>query len=194
MSTDKTRSTLLARVKNRSDASAWEEFYSLYAPLLYRYARTQGLNREAAEDIRDECLAIVAKRMPEFRYQRERGGFKGWLRRIVRYRVIDRLRKRKEVQPDTALLSMAEAADDAPDEVWDRVWRQQHLKHCVELVRDEVSYESYAAFCMLLFDERPVEEVCGKLNMNANQVYKAKSRVLQRVRQRMAELGAESDE
>ena len=36
-----TRATLLARLKNRSDAEAWTEFHKLYAPLLYRYARSR---------------------------------------------------------------------------------------------------------------------------------------------------------
>lgn len=49
-----TRATLLARLKNRSDAEAWSQFQKLYAPLLYRYARGRGLSREDAEDVRDQ--------------------------------------------------------------------------------------------------------------------------------------------
>ena len=45
---------------------------------------------------------------------------------------------------------------------------------------------------MLLFDDCSVEEVRVRLSMNANQVYKAKSRVLQRVRKVMSELDPDS--
>ena len=45
---------------------------------------------------------------------------------------------------------------------------------------------NHKAFCMLLFEECTVKQVCARLGLNANQVYKAKSRVLQRVRQLMA--------
>ena len=41
---------------------------------------------------------------------------------------------------------------------------------------------------MLLFEECSIEEVCERLGMNPNRVYKIKSRMLQRVRNKMAEL------
>jgi DNA-directed RNA polymerase specialized sigma24 family protein len=74
-----TRTTLLARVKNRSDAAAWDEFHQLYAPLLYRYARSRGLSREDAADVRDACLEVVARKIADFEYDRAKGGFKSWL-------------------------------------------------------------------------------------------------------------------
>ena len=49
-----TRTTLLSRLKTRSDAAAWSEFHRIYAPLLYRYARGRGLSRADAEEVRDQ--------------------------------------------------------------------------------------------------------------------------------------------
>ena len=48
-----TRKTLLERVRDSSDHEAWTEFYELYAPLIYRYARGRGLPSHDAEEIRD---------------------------------------------------------------------------------------------------------------------------------------------
>lgn len=183
-----TRTTLLARVKDRSDAAAWDEFHRLYAPLLYRYARGRGLSREDAEDVRDACLEIVARKIGDFEYDRERGGFKNWLYRIASGKVIDLLRKRREKVADSQDIRGLVDPAPAPDELWDQQWRYEHLKYCVQAVRGSVSERNYQAFSMLLFDEVSVEEVCARLGMNANQVYKAKSRVLRRMREHLSEI------
>lgn len=183
-----TGTTLLARLKNRSDAKAWAEFHALYAPLLYRYARSRGLSREDAEDVRDECLEVVARKIGDFEYDKEKGGFKNWLYRIASGKVIDLLRKRREKVADSQ--DIRDLVDHAPSpgQLWEQHWRHEHLKYCVEMVRGSVSDRNYRAFCMLLFDDCSVGEVSDQLGMNANQVYKAKSRVLQRVRKVLSEL------
>ena len=183
-----TRASLLLRIKNRSDAGAWAEFHKLYAPLLYRYARSRGLPRQDAEEVRDECLEVVARKIPRFDYDTEKGSFKNWLYRIASGKVIDLLRKHHERVADTQDLRDLRDAEPTPDELWEQHWKYEHLKRCVEQIRGSVSKMNYEAFHMLLFEECTVEEVCARLGLNANQVYKAKSRVLQRVRQKLTEL------
>ncbi len=187
-----TRATLLARLKNRSDTEAWSEFHKLYAPLLYRYARGRSLSREDAEDVRDECLAVVARKIADFEYDKAKGGFKNWLYRIASGKVIDLLRKRREKVADSRDIRDLVDPAPSPDQVWEQHWRHEHLKYCVEAVRGSVSERNYQAFSMLLYEDCSVEEVCVRLSMNANQVYKAKSRVLQRVRKVMSELDPNS--
>lgn len=181
------------RIRARDDQEAWRQFHSLYAPLLYRYARTRGLTRADAEEVRDQCLEVVARKMADFEYDKEKGGFRSWLHRIASGKVIDLLRKRPEKVPDT--LDIRDLVDPAPppDQLWEQHWKHEHLKYCVEQVRGSVSERNYQAFCMLLFDDCSVEEVCVRLGMNANQVYKAKSRVLQRVRKILSELDPDSN-
>ncbi len=183
-----TRATLLLRVKDAGDRSAWDEFYRLYAPLLYRYARARGLGRADAEEVRDQCMQIVSQKIGRFDYDKRKGGFKNWLFRIARGRVIDHLRKRREKSADTSDLRRLVDSETAPDEQWERQWRNEHLRYCVARVRHRVSEQHYRAFCMLLYDEARVEDVCKALGMNRNQIYKAKSRVLEQVREVLAEI------
>ncbi len=63
-----TRKTLLARVKDPADAVAWRQFHELYAPLLYRYARRKGLTRSDAEEVRDQCMAVVVEKIGGFEW------------------------------------------------------------------------------------------------------------------------------
>ena len=188
-----THASLLLRIKNRSNAEAWEQFHALYAPLLYRYARGRGLAREDAEDVRDQCVEAISRKIGDFDYDKEKGGFKNWLYRIASGKVIDHLRKRREKRADTQALQALVDPTPTPDEQWDQTWKNEHLKYCVEQVRQHVSEMNYRAFHMLLFEDCAVDEVRARLGMNANQVYKAKSRVLLRVRKILAEVDPDSE-
>lgn len=184
-----TRVSLLLRVKDASDGNAWDEFHDLYAPLLYNYARSRGLSSADAEEIRDQCLEVVARKITDFEYDRAKGGFKCWLYRIASYKIIDMLRKSKEKRADTRVLRSLRSPEPSPDELWEKHWRNEHLKFCVQQARASVSEQSYRAFHMLLFDGCAVPDVCEALGLNTNQVYKAKSRVLQRIREVLDQLG-----
>jgi len=184
-----TRITLLGRVKDLSNQTTWVEFHDLYAPLLYNYARSRGLTHADAEEIRDECLEVVARKITAFEYDRSKGGFKCWLYRIASCKVIDMLRKKREKRADTRAIRLLADAEPAPDDLWEQHWRNEHLKYCGQQARDSVSELSYRAFHILLFDGCAVPDVCEALGLKPNQVYKAKSRVLKRVREVLEQLG-----
>src|SRR5262249_39182590 len=113
-----TRTSLLIRIRDRSDVEAWRNFQELYAPLLYRYAGTRGLSREDAEDVRDECMAVVARKIADFEYDKAKGGFKNWLYRIASGKVIDLLRRRHEKQADSGQMAALPDPAPTPDETW----------------------------------------------------------------------------
>ena len=186
-----TRSSLLVRVKDRSDTRSWKEFYDLYAPLLYHYARGRGLSGDDSREVRDRSMAVVFERIGKFQYDRERGRFKGWLRRIVDSRIADMFRKKRARRLESATLRSLADPSPSPEELWERKWKHRHLRYCVREVRDLVSVSSYEVFNLVVFEDRPVEEVCKRLGINRNQVYKAKARVLRRVREKLEALGLE---
>jgi RNA polymerase sigma-70 factor (ECF subfamily) len=179
---------LITRVRDLADGEAWVEFYDLYAPMLFRYARARSLGVADAEEVRDRCLDAVARAMPDFRYDPERGSFKGWLFAIANAKTSDLLRMHRPHRLSTVeALSVADAAPD-PAAAWENAWRHQHMRHGLERARARVSTRNYRAFAMLL-DGCSVGEVCEALDMNHNQVYKAKHRVLAEVRACLARLG-----
>jgi RNA polymerase sigma-70 factor (ECF subfamily) len=181
-----TRRTLLARVRDAGDLPAWAEFHGLYAPLLLRYARALGLARDDAEEVRDACLEVLARRMRSFDYRPDRGRFRTWLYRIVRDKVADLLRRRAPRRADTALLARLEDPSSDPDARYEAAWRRQELRRALARALRSVSPRDARAFLLLLRGELGVPEVGGALGINANQVYKAKSRVLARVRAALA--------
>ncbi len=73
-----------------------------YGRFIYGMARKSGFSPEGAEDIVLDTLVSAAKKMPEFRYQGEKGSIKAWLVMIVKSRIIDHLRKKYRRAPDAA--------------------------------------------------------------------------------------------
>lgn len=186
-----TRRTLLERVRDPRDDEAWERFHAVYAPLILRWALLRGLGEADAEEVRDQCLIKIARRLPDFEYDPRKGRFKAWLHRIARDEVVDHLRRRRPQQADTHALGELQARDASPPEAWEEEWRRHHLRYGLEQAARRLPAKDYEAFRMLLLEDATVPEVCERMSWNANQVYKAKSRALRQVRKVLADLGIE---
>src|SRR4051812_26738309 len=91
-----TRASLLERLKDLGDQASWNAFYELYHDLIFSVARRAGLNETEANEVVQDTLISVAKKMPEFTYDPARDSFKGWLLTVVRWRIRDQLAKRPD--------------------------------------------------------------------------------------------------
>lgn len=189
---DTTRASLLLRIRNRGDMAAWAEFDAIYRPLLTLYARSRGIDPSAAEDVVQECMTSVHKHIDEFEYDPGKGRFKGWLRTLVNNRFRNLLRDRRDQTAESQDFKRPQEREAEPDEIFDRIWQQEHLKHCLRTVRDEVEETTFRAFVAYVIEDQPIEKVCSELNMNPNQVHAIKFRITKRIQKRMIELlGAE---
>ncbi len=79
-----TRASLLVRLRDPRDQAAWTEFIALYGPLVYNYARKQGLQDADAADLGQEVLRAVASGVGRLEYDPSRGSFRNWLFTVVR--------------------------------------------------------------------------------------------------------------
>src|SRR3954464_229735 len=94
-----TRASLLVRLRNRHDEAAWAEFVDLYAPLVYGYARKQGLQDADAADLSQDVLGAVCGAVGRLEYDPRRGAFRNWLFTVVRNKLSNWRRARKN-RPD----------------------------------------------------------------------------------------------
>lgn len=183
---EQTRSSLLRRVRDLDDATGWNEFDQLYRPMLVSYARQRGLRPEEADEIAQECMSAL---VPRIKTITEKDSFRGWLRGMVANKVSDYLKQRgKHRRAGTDLLSQTPAADQSPEELWQRQWNETHLRYCIERLRVEYAPHTLQAFAMYVLQDRPVQEIKRQLGMTANQIYVAKARVLARIRERFGEM------
>src|SRR5207244_5760333 len=97
-----TRWSLLARLKNWEDQQSWREFFDIYWKLIYSVAIKAGLSDAEAQDVVQDTLVSVAKKMPEFKCEPAAGSFKAWLLKLTRWRILNQLKKRMPENVDTA--------------------------------------------------------------------------------------------
>jgi RNA polymerase sigma factor (sigma-70 family) len=189
---DNTRSTLLVRLRDRSDENAWRTFDDLYRTMLVGYARARGLSQADAEDVAQQCVQVVLEQIREYAHA---GSFKTWLRAIAEHKMADFHRRRGRESPlRTGVLNEREDPTPELGEMWERHWSMAHLRYCAEAARREVAETTYAAFLAYAVEGRPAETVASLLGMTVNQVYVSKHRVLERIRALMADLTGQEPE
>jgi len=185
----KTRSSLLGRLKDWGDNDSWQTFFDTYWSLIYGTARKSGLTETEAEDVVQETVLTVAKKIKDFHYDPARGSFRGWLGAIIRSRIVDLKRERLPVKPSSIRVPeeasrtsrIRRIPDPAPVNfytVYDLAWREYVREKALELLKEHLSPKQYQIFDLYVNQERPVEEIVTTLGVNRAQVYVAKLRGL----------------
>lgn len=196
-----TRQSLLTRLKDWDDQCGWQDFFDTYSRLIYGTAVKAGLSSEEAQEVVQETVLSVAKKMEDdFRYDPSKGTFKGWLLQLTRWRITDQFRKRK---PDNAQAGFADderrtevidrMADDAPgaiDQIWETEWTENVLKAAIERVKTKVSARQFQIYDLYVLREKSVDDVTKSLGVSSTQVYLAKHRVGSALKKEMKALEA----
>jgi RNA polymerase sigma-70 factor (ECF subfamily) len=169
-----TRSSLLFRIRDPQDAASWGEFHSVYRPLLIRYARQRGLDAESAEDVAQQCLTAVSQRLRKFEKKRS---FRAWLRGMVDHKVADHLAKFSRRAAPAGGNAAAEA-DAELARLWEQTWNHRLVEVLREHLGSHFAEHTLRAFELYVLCDLPVEQIARMLNMSANQIYVAKSRVI----------------
>jgi RNA polymerase sigma-70 factor (ECF subfamily) len=184
-----TSASLLARLRADATPADWRRLVELYTPLIQDWLRRQGLQAQDADDLTQEVLAALVRELPGFRYDPQRGSFRGWLRTITVNRLRDfwRARGRRPAAPADSDFErrLAELADPASDQ--SRQWDFEHDRHVarrlLELIRPEFEPRTWRAFQRVALEGAKPAAVAAELGVTTNAVFVAKSRILRRLRQ-----------
>ncbi|MGJ8726423.1 MAG: RNA polymerase sigma factor [Roseibacillus sp.] len=191
----RTRETLLLRLRRPEDQESWAEFTEIYTPLLYGYCQKREISHADTADIIQDVMRSVSIAMEKFEYDPARGKFKGWLFTAVRHAVGKHFRKasRRPLSiAETAMLqSLDERVDNSQEEEWETDYQRQLLSWAVEKVKPEFNPRIWQAFEATALNERPPDEVAAEMGMTKNAIAVAKSRVLQRLREKVQSVDAE---
>lgn len=183
---DETDRTLISRVRDPRDAAAWREFTSLYRPIILRYSRARYLGAADADDVAQDVLKILVSRLKTFVYDPAKGRFSNWLLTIVDNQIKQQQRKRRTKRAHTSFLE-ARADPDDSRAIWEPIFIKEHIKRCLKLARPEFAQKTFEAFERSFLKEEPIGSVCTALEVNRNQVYLARYRVLKRLKELMLE-------
>ena len=187
-----TRASLLLRLRDPHDEDAWRQFVELYAPLVYGYARKQGLQNADAADLSQEVLRVVVGAIGRLDYDPSRGAFRNWLftvvrRKLARWRTVQKHRARGSGDPAVSQFleqCPAPAEGEAESEAaWEAAWKDRLFAWACEQVRRDVRTVTWQAFWRTAIEDRPGKDVADELGLTIAAVYSARSRVLARLRE-----------
>lgn len=202
-----TRHTLIARMKDLSDGSSWQEFFNLYGRLIYSVAVRSGLSHVESEEVVQETVLSVAKKIHHFKADPTAGSFKAWLRRLIQWRIKDQVRKRRPEETSRVHRPQAnqgQSSDSTATEerlpdpaagdfeaIWDREWQEQVKKVALERLKARVNPRHYQAFHMLEVHGSPVKVVAEAFGISEAQVHLIRHRLLETLREQSSGLQEE---
>ena len=184
-----TRASLLVRIRDQRDGTAWGQFVESYSPLIYGFGRKHGLQDADAVDLTQEVLRIVARTAERFEYDAKLGSFRGWLFTIVRNELRTWLSRQQRIIVGNGEQRLEDLADDATESaLWDQDHERRLFAWAAEQVRLEVQPATWQAFWRTAVEGQSGKDVADELEMSIAAVYLAKSRVMARLKELVKEL------
>jgi len=186
MNPETTRASLLSRVRDTTDTTAWREFESRYRELILSYALSLGLQHADAEDAAQAVLLKLSKTLRNFEYSPGRGRFRDYLGRVVRSAIAELFARPSRLQTGVDTKVMASLASDEPPEAdarWEREWADHHYRLAMNTIRETFEARSVEIFDRIVAGEG-IEPLSAAYGLSTQAVHKVK----QRIRHRMQEL------
>jgi RNA polymerase sigma-70 factor (ECF subfamily) len=183
-----TRASLLLRLRDLRDEATWGEFVDLYGPVVYGFARKQGLQDADATDLGQEVLRAVAGAITRLDYDPRRGSFRNWLFTVVRSKLSNWRRAQRHRLHDCAesaaevLLEQCPAPERQEAE-WEAEWEQRVFAWACAEVRRHVTDTTWQAFWRTAIEDQPGKQVAADLGLSVAAVYLAHGRVLARLKE-----------
>jgi RNA polymerase sigma-70 factor (ECF subfamily) len=180
-----TRITLLARLKRSGDGEAWQTFVDLYLPLVYYYCTRRGLQDADARDVTQQVLANVHRAIDSFEYDPSRGRFRDWLGTITTHEI--QRHRNKDRRPGKGRGagegdSLAGKQEATVDSAWLEEFNAHIFARALERIRSEFDDATWQAFDWTWLSNVKPQEAAERVGKTTAWVYKARFRVLQKLR------------
>lgn len=182
----RTTTELLDGLHESGNRAVWSEFDRRYRPILVGFLRRMGLNDSDSADVAQETLACFVQDYRQGRYDRQQGRLRSWLIGIARCRLADLRRgqaRRREFRGESAIVDLPHDIDS------ETIWEAEERRHIFELAVEELHQTSrfnsrtIEAFERVVLKHEPVENVSSEMGLTAQDIYNAKNRVVERLRE-----------
>lgn len=178
-----TRLSLLKRLQNGQDETAWTEFHEIYRPVLTRMVVAAGLPASDQQDVVQEIWIAIYRGIEKYTPRSHAFAFRGWLAKIARNTAINYLTRKTNPQRieslrDAALLTDQNSTKYMLQEQWDREYQRQVLQWAAVRVASRVTAETFNAFWRTVVDGESVEKVALDLGMTPGAIYVSRGRIM----------------
>jgi RNA polymerase sigma factor (sigma-70 family) len=188
-----TRVTLLGRLRqDPTDQAAWDVFVERYGRHIYRWCRQWQLQDADAEDVTQDILVKLARKLRDFAYDPSRS-FRGWLKTLAHHAwrdFVDGPRRARAAAGDQQaweLLQTLEAREDLVQKL-EEAFDHELLEAAKVRVRLRVAPHTWEAFRLAALEGLPVAEVAAAVQMQVAMVYVAKKKVQKMLQEEIRKL------
>lgn len=192
-----TRASLIVRLGSASRTArdrAWEEFFAIYAPVIFRMARHGGLDETGSEE-------LVSTVMRNFSSAVRNGlVLRGRLRNYLRTITNRQIRRDLRLRPKHLSISEMpfEPATDTQNGVgtWEAIERQERWRACLDRIRESpaIRPRDWAAFEALVLRGEPTRTVARRYGVTPNRLYGIRHTVMNELRRLKLRLDVELGE
>lgn len=182
-----TNTVLLVGLKDPQNQEVWQSFFKRYQPMLVAYGRRVGLSDADAEDASQDALLAFAEFYRVGRYEREKGRLRTWLYGIASNKILQirrRRQRRRSVENPDAVPDLEQVADEkSMTDLWEEEWQRAVLAACMVEIREHFEPSTCEAFDLFVRQGLPGDEVARRVGISRDAVFKAKSRILSKMRE-----------
>jgi RNA polymerase sigma-70 factor (ECF subfamily) len=188
-----TRSTLIAQVRSPENREAWDQFVMLYRPVIYRMARKRGMQDADAQDLAQAVLVRILGSIDRWEKTDPNVGFRHWLSRVAKNTILTALTKSTK---DAAiggtdiqdLLNIQPEVDPGIEREFALEYLREKYHRAAATVQSDVDAVTWQAFELSVVKARPCNQVAELLNKPIGTIYAARSRVMRRLREQVAQV------
>ncbi len=192
-----TRASLLARLADPQDRSAWQQFVELYGRVVYGFVRQRGLQDADAADLTQEVFLAIARVAGRWQYDPQKGSFRGWLFGITRNQLANFLQHRRAAPVGSGDSNAQRRLEQQPspgsdlEAAWEQEYQQQLFRLAAAEAQDHFAPTTWQAFWRTAVEGQSAAAAAAELGLSVGAVYVARSRVLARLSERVRELQQE---
>ena len=187
-----TTTQLLDGLFDPEAGDVWRAFDRRYRPIIVGVCHRIGLDDESSAEIAQETLARFVAAYRDGKYDRERGRLRAWIIGIAKHLIADLYAERQRRRGGGQNHGVDEVlADDARlTQIWNTERRSSLLAVAMDELRSRtrISPQSIRAFELVAFEQRTADSVARELSMTRHDVYVAKHRVTERLREIVSRL------
>lgn len=181
-----TQKTLLLKLRDQYDESSWQRFIAYYENYIYVVIKNLGINTNDIDDVAQEILLKLWKKLPEFEYNPKKGAFRSWLITVIRFHIYSLFRSNKKKLNFTS----EEAIEAEIDSIAEKEW-MQHLGNLAwDAIEDRFSEQVKNAYIRLSHGEI-AKDIAVDLQISRDTVYVYKERIQKALRQQVRHLDKE---
>lgn len=184
---------MLQRVR-ADDGDAWNRLSTIYGPLVYRWARQSGLQPDDASDIVQEVFRKLLRGIHGFRKEKPSDSFRGWLFTVTKNAIRDFARKKSTQAKVEGGTEFYATLKELPDQCCDPTTSEGQEEvtgvyhRAIETIKEGFADSTWQCFWRMTVKNEPAADIAADLGLSTWTVYKAKARVMRKMKAEFAGL------